>query len=184
MDADEKELTEPRRAVRSTSYSCTVYIDRIERIDTDEQDYREAIETAFPELDRIEGDDLREGVFNAWAAAMADNEVTDLGAFRGFPGPAGFGPLQWVPGFPRPGRNGGVALALFENPTEQRAPDVSIDLLVVGALVHDVSKLYEFDGMASTAVERLLGHPYYGVPASAASGNSERVSQATHSTSS
>jgi hypothetical protein len=94
MDADEKELTEPRRAVRSTSYSCTVYIDRIERIDTDEQDYREAIETAFPELDRIEGDDLREGVFNAWAAAMADNEVTDLGAFRGFPGPAGFGPLN------------------------------------------------------------------------------------------
>ena len=183
MDADEKELTEPRRAVRSTSYSCTVYIDRIERIDTDEQDYREAIETAFPELDRIEGDDLREGVFNAWAAAMADNEVTDLGAFRGFPGPAGFGPLNgYLVSHVRDVTGG--ALALFENPTEQRVPDVSIDLLVVGALVHDVSKLYEFDGMASTAVERLLGHPYYGVPASAASGNSERVSQATHSTSS
>jgi 23S rRNA maturation-related 3'-5' exoribonuclease YhaM len=35
--------------------------------------------------------------------------------------------------------------------------------VIAGALVHDVSKLYEFDGMDQTDVGRLLGHPHYGV---------------------
>jgi putative nucleotidyltransferase with HDIG domain len=41
--------------------------------------------------------------------------------------------------------------------------DIDIDTVIAGALVHDVSKLYEFDGMERTEVGRLLGHPYYGV---------------------
>ena len=35
--------------------------------------------------------------------------------------------------------------------------------VIAGALVHDVSKLYEFDREARTDVGELLGHPHYGL---------------------
>jgi hypothetical protein len=41
--------------------------------------------------------------------------------------------------------------------------EVDLDTVIAGALVHDVSKLYEFDGMERTEVGELLGHPCYGV---------------------
>ena len=55
------------------------------------------------------------------------------------------------------------ALSLAETVLEHREVDLSPDTVVAGALVHDVSKLAEFDGMERTAVGDLLGHPYYGV---------------------
>lgn len=55
------------------------------------------------------------------------------------------------------------ALALAETLIERRAAEIDMDTLVTGALVHDVSKLYEFDGTDATPVGALLGHPYYGV---------------------
>jgi hypothetical protein len=44
----------------------------------DEQDYHETVAAAFPELDRIESDALREDVLDAWCEAMAENGITDL----------------------------------------------------------------------------------------------------------
>ena len=54
----------------------------------------------------------------------------------------------------------GLADSLLE-----RRPDIAVDLdtVIAGALVHDVSKLYEFDREARTELGDLLGHPYYGV---------------------
>ena len=59
---------------------------------------------------------------------------------------------------------------LAETLQERRSVDLSIYTVVAGALVHDVSKLYEFDGMESTKIGTLLGHPYYGVYVVAAAG--------------
>jgi len=136
----------------------------------DDQDHCETIETAFPELDRIADTDLREGVIDAWSASMADNGVTDLEAVPWFP------PAQRDLDLPderlvphvRDVTRG--ALVLAETLTERRTVDVSFDLLVAGALVHDISKLHEFNGMESTAIERLLGHPHYGVHVVSAAG--------------
>jgi len=122
-----------------------------------------AVRAAFPELDAIDDDDLRDGVVDAWATALAENDVEDLGA---------------VPWFPPAQRDLGLddeylvdhvrdvtacAVSLAETLAERRAVELSLDTVVAGALVHDVSKLAEFDGMAETAVGDLLGHPHYGV---------------------
>lgn len=129
----------------------------------DDERHREAVETAFPELDCIADDDCRERVVDAWTTAMADNDVTDLEDVPWFP------PAQRDLDLPderlvphvRDVTRG--ALALGEALTERREANVSFDLVAAGALVHDVSKLYEFDGMDGTTIERLLGHPHYGV---------------------
>jgi hypothetical protein len=129
-----------------------------------------AVSDAFPELDHIEDDQLRAGVGDAWATAMADTGVDDL---------------HEVPWFPPAQRELGIddewlvphvrdvtvcAVETARRLRERRGVDISLDTVAAGALVHDVSKLYEFDGMAETPVGDLLGHPYYGVHAVLAAG--------------
>jgi len=122
-----------------------------------------AVRSAFPELDAIDDDDLRAGVVDAWATAMAENDIEDLGAVPWFP------PAQRDLGLDdeylvdHVRDVTGCAVALVESLAEYRDADVSMDTVVAGALVHDVSKLAEFDGIAETAVGDLLGHPHYGV---------------------
>lgn len=127
-----------------------------------EQHYR-TVERSFPELAAIENSELRTNVREAWAIAMADNDINDL---------------ETVPWFPVVQRDLDLpderlvphvrdvtqgAIALVETLQERRSVSLSLDTVIAGALVHDVSKLYEFDGMESTPVHHLLGHPYYGV---------------------
>jgi len=133
-------------------------------------DHEVAVRDAFPELDRIGDDDLRAGVVRAWAAAMAENDVTDLDTVPWFP------PVQRDLGIDDEYLVGHVrdvtacALTLAETLTERRDPDLSTDLVVAGALVHDVSKLYEYHRDEETPVGDLLGHPHYGVHVVAAAG--------------
>ena len=130
---------------------------------TDSPNSEQPVRDAFPELDRIEDEELRAGVVDAWTTAMADNDVDDLDA---------------VPWFPPVQRDLGIddeylvdhvrdvtacAIALAETLARRRDPDLSLDLVVAGALVHDVSKLYEYRGDEETAVGDLLGHPHFGV---------------------
>ena len=121
-------------------------------------------ESVFPEIEGIEDDGLRTGVATAWMTAAGVNglNVADL-------------PEQpWLP----PERRAedperlvdhvrdvtACAVGLAESLLERR-PDIAVDLdtVIAGALVHDVSKLYEFDREARTELGDLLGHPYYGV---------------------
>lgn len=121
------------------------------------------VTTVFPELDRIDDPDVRAGVRECWEAACAESGVESLSA---------------VPWFPPAQRDLDVtdetlvdhvrdvvaaAVGLAEALETTRGTTIDRDLLVGGALVHDVSKLHEFDGMAETRVHELLGHPYYGV---------------------
>lgn len=125
--------------------------------------HHEAIEQAFPELATIESNDLRTGVREAWATAIADNDIDDLETVAWLPPvqrDLGLADELLVPHI-RDVTQGVITLA--EILQERRSVDLSVDTLVAGALVHDVSKLYEFDGMEPTSVGDLLGHPYYGV---------------------
>lgn len=130
----------------------------------------DAVRAAFPELDAIDDEDLRNGVVDAWSSAMTTCGVDDLEAVAWLP------PDQRRLDLPdetlvshvRDVTAGAVALA--ETLVERRDADVSLDTVVAGALLHDVSKLAEFDGMDATPVYDLLGHPYYGVHFVAAAG--------------
>jgi HD superfamily phosphodiesterase len=125
---------------------------------------------ALPEIASIGDDDLRAGVVAAWETAMADADVDDLGSVPWFP------PAQRALGIEnetlvdhvRDVTAGAVALA--ETLIERRDAPIDLDTVVAGALVHDVSKLYEFDGADETAVGDLLGHPHYGVHVVSAAG--------------
>lgn len=117
--------------------------------------------STFPALEAIEDDDLRTGVRDAWATACADAGIETTAALADVPW---FPPIQQDRNIEaslvehvRDVTRGAVALA-----EAVRAP-VDEDLLRAGALVHDVSKLAEFDGMATTRTYDLLGHPHYGV---------------------
>jgi HD superfamily phosphodiesterase len=124
-----------------------------------------AVRAAFPELDAIEDDELRSGVVDAWTTAMAENTVEDLTAVPWLPptqrelGIEGETLVEHV----RDVTAGSVVLAEHFRDRRGDRLDIDLDTLVAGALVHDVSKLAEFDGMDDTRVYDLLGHPYYGV---------------------
>lgn len=133
---------------------------------------REQVERAFPEIDRIEDEALREGVVEAWTTAMEETGVDDLSAVPWFP------PEQERLGIPDerlvPHVRDvvGGAVAMVEVLADRRGDrmDVDLDVVLAGALVHDTSKLYEFAGTVETKVGRLLGHPHYGVHVAAAAG--------------
>lgn len=126
------------------------------------------IEDVFPEVETIEDDTLRNGVSSAWTTAAGINglEIEELEEVPWLP------PTQSALGI-----DAGeallvdhvrdvtsCALGLAESLLSRNDDlDIDLDVVIAGALVHDVSKLYEFDGMDRTDVGRLLGHPYYGV---------------------
>jgi len=123
----------------------------------------ESVSDTFPELQHIADEDLRAGVVDAWETAMAETGVEGLHEVPWFP------PAQrdlgiddeWLVPHVRDVTAGAAALA--EMLVDRRGADVSLDTVIAGALVHDVSKLHEFDAMDETPVGDLLGHPHYGV---------------------
>jgi hypothetical protein len=121
------------------------------------------VAATFPELAAIDDARLREQVTAAWSLAASDAGVTDLGTLPWLP------PVQRDLGIEDESLVDHVrdvtacARALGAALSERRGATLDEDLLVACALVHDVSKLAEFDGHDRTAVGDLLGHPYYGV---------------------
>ncbi|WP_435063123.1 HD domain-containing protein [Halobaculum sp. EA56] len=133
----------------------------------------EDLDDLFPAYAEIEDPDLRAGVRDAYALALAETDWDDLAA------------VPWLPdeqarlGLPDETNvehvNDVAALATATaDVLLDRRPDLDVDrdLVVAGALVHDVSKLYEFapgdpDG---TDYYDLLGHPYVGVHVCEAAG--------------
>lgn len=130
------------------------------------------VRESFPELDRIASEGMAAGVVAAWEQAMTETGVTDLDS------------LAWQP--PEQKRLGiedeslvahvrdvtQGAIGLAELFVERREQELSLDTVVAGALVHDVSKLYEYDRETAgyTDVGELLTHPHYGVHVTAAAG--------------
>jgi putative nucleotidyltransferase with HDIG domain len=124
---------------------------------------RDHVRTVFPEVAEIDDEALGENVVEAWATAKAENDIDDL---------------RTLPWFPPAMRDLGIedeslvdhvrdvtagAVGLAETLVERRGTPIDLDTVIAGALLHDVSKCYEFDGMQETPMGELLGHPYYGV---------------------
>lgn len=127
---------------------------------TDRQ--RESVQESFPYIDTIGDDDLRDGIVTAWTKGLEETGWT----------------LDEVPWLPPVQRDldlpdeylvdhvndvCDIATAIADNVANNCKIDFSYDLLIAGALIHDISKLYEFDSAGDTPVYEMLGHPYYGV---------------------
>jgi hypothetical protein len=129
----------------------------------------------FPEAERIDDSEMREGVLEAWTLACEAAGVETADELRGLPW---LPPVQCELGIPADAERlvphvrdvtaGAVSLAGAL--VSRRGVELDTDLLLAGALVHDVSKLAEFDGMETTPTYDLLGHPYWGVHVVASAG--------------
>jgi hypothetical protein len=117
----------------------------------------------FPEVERIEDDRLREGPIEVWVRSMLDNDVEDLGALPWFPPAQEEFDLGEVRSIDHVRDVTELAIAMTEQLGESRAVEPSMDMVIAGSLLHDCDKAYEFDGMESTEIEGLIGHPYYGI---------------------
>ncbi len=125
-----------------------------------------SIAAAMPEADRIQDADLRQKVLEVWAEALAESS---------------FGSLEEVPGEPEidPSINQlshqrAVAELAWRiaDVMEEYLPGLRFDrdVLVAGALVHDVGKAYEYDpdrasrwrARPQAAGYPALRHPVYG----------------------
>lgn len=134
-------------------------------------------------VESIEDDGLREGVLAAWTTAMADVGIDDLDGVPWYP------PVQAELDLPdetlvphvREVTRAAIGLTdVFEGRADL---DLDRDIVIAAALVHDVSKLYEYDGEQPTAIGTLLDHPHYGIHVTAAAGLPVEVQHAvvTHS---
>ncbi|KAA9396121.1 HD domain-containing protein [Haloarcula sp. CBA1130] len=101
-------------------------------------DYEEQIQQAFPELDYISSESLRERVIEAWALALERGgwrDITDI-------------PYAWnihevsnvrhVRGVTRIAREAAIEQQEFHG------ADPDIDVIVAATLLHDVGKCYEY----------------------------------------
>lgn len=126
---------------------------------------RDRVTTVLPEVDWIDDTDLRDRTVDAWVTTLDETGVTDLAAVPWRT------PEQQRLGIPlsaetlvehlRNVTRGGASLA--DVLSSREGIDIDRDVVVAGGLLHDVSKLYEFDDAGETAIGDLLGHPYYGV---------------------
>jgi HD superfamily phosphodiesterase len=128
----------------------------------------EDVEAVFPELGSIADERLRAAVAEAWTVACADAGVDTPEELRAAPW---FPPAEVKLGIPEGTETlvdhvrdvTACAVGLAETLVKRRDATVDLDRVVAGALVHDVSKLAEFDGHDPTRIGDLLGHPYWGV---------------------
>jgi putative nucleotidyltransferase with HDIG domain len=106
---------------------------------------RATVRSEFPELTEIEDDDLRRKVVEAWAMALAESGLQRVGDVQGSGGPD----YLVLKTGTQVDHLRGVALLSMRIADQlcQLQPDLDVDrdVLVAGALVHDVGKPMEYD---------------------------------------
>jgi putative nucleotidyltransferase with HDIG domain len=125
------------------------------------------LERLMPEIREISSLDLRRKVMDVWARALAESSFNDLTEVPG---------ESWVdPKITQLHHQRAVAKMAISvaDAFEQVVPDVKLDrdLLVAGALLHDVGKAFEYDPARSAIWRKQpqaagypsIRHPIYGV---------------------
>lgn len=127
-------------------------------------DESEAVTDSFPELVEITDDDLRWGVHDVWTAALADCPHDSLAEVPWWPPLATDLDDTTVTSVQHIRDVTAYAIAIADVARETLDVGVDRDVVVAGALLHDISKLYEIDtGGGTTRRHELLPHPHWGV---------------------
>ncbi|SIR81191.1 HDIG domain-containing protein [Haladaptatus litoreus] len=105
---------------------------------TDYPNYREQVEDAYPELESIEDDELREQVIEAWVLGLERGGWKDIADI----------PYAWnihevtnvehVRGVTR------IAMRAAEEQRDFHGADPDEDVIIAACLLHDVGKCYEY----------------------------------------
>ncbi len=144
---------------------------------------KSAVRKELPELELIKDGDLRERVVTAWASALADTEYKSISDMPPEGNPGEF-ILQRGTQADHMRGVATVALAMADELEKLMGSfGVDRDVLVAGALVHDVGKAFEFSPRNRKRWADDTGrfgnpsvrHPVYGVYYAVASGLPEEV---------
>ena len=115
-----------------------------------DSDFETQVRDAFPELDRIEDDDLRDRVVEAWVLGLERGGWRDIEDI----------PYAWnIHEVTNVEHVRGVTRIALESAREQRefhGADPDIDTIVAACLLHDVGKCYEYTDHVD---EELLDDP-------------------------
>lgn len=133
-----------------------------------------SIAEAFPRLGDIDDARLRERVVRVWTRAIEDSPFDDV---REVP--------WWPPLERRLEGKGPTTVEHVRDVTEfaasmadalaRRGYDVDRDVVIAGALVHDVSKCYELDLEGTNERNEWLPHPHFSVAVLEAAGFSSHL---------
>ena len=117
------------------------------------------IETTFPEIGEIKDDDLREKVISSWEITLEEG---------------GFDPLTnapWAPHFADVAGDQSlvthirevtkISVSLIDCMNEIRQFSANRDHVIAGALLHDISKFFEYNEKGPTNIRELLVHPHF-----------------------
>ena len=108
------------------------------RTDAVETDYASQVEVAFPELDEIDSDSLREQVIEAWVLALERGGWRDIEDVPYAWNIHEVSNVEHVRGVTR------IALDAARQQRDFHGADPDIDTIVAAALLHDVGKCYEY----------------------------------------
>lgn len=116
----------------------------------------------FPEIAEMDNEDLQEKVVETWITAVNDSSFEQTND------------IPWWPPFKE--EVGDVkqvdhvrdvtlcALKIAEAIKESRQNiTIDMDIVIVGSLLHDISKIYEMDGDGFSEIQEWVPHPHYAV---------------------
>lgn len=118
------------------------------------------IRAAFPELDKIDSEEIREKVYQVWSYALDENGYESVNDVHFYPpggdGIGDAGNTQHV-------RDTTIsAIELAEIFTNRRDVEIDLDAVIAGALLHDASKPFEYTPAGvETELNRYVSHPYF-----------------------
>lgn len=122
----------------------------------------QSILDALPEIDEIDDPDTRETVLQTWTNAFEESEFTSLEDIPWWP------PLEEEVNYENQISHlrqvTAFAISITDQYMEFRPEmDLDRDLVIAGALLHDISKLYETDEDGLTELDSWLPHPHYSI---------------------
>ena len=123
----------------------------------------DAVRSAFPELEEIRDEQLRQQVLDVWVRAVDDSGYDDLEAVPWWPPAERNLEGGTVPTIEHVGAVTRIAIGIADSMAESVGTEIDRDVVVAGALLHDISKLYELDGEDTGELHEWVPHPHYGV---------------------
>lgn len=122
---------------------------------------RSDIEAEFPEIQKMENTALRDNTLALWERVVRNGNFESIHE------------VPWAPHLgdvvdeetllPHIQDVLALSMNISETLVQQRDITVDTDAVIAGALFHDISKFFEFEGESVGEIREQLGHPFFGV---------------------
>lgn len=129
---------------------------------------------AFPSLAEIDDQELREQIVSVWISTVDASAYDSLEEAPWWP-PEQDSLDEWKSSASHIRDVAGLSVTFADVLSERFDADIDRDLVVAGALLHDISKFHELAGDELTELHDWLPHPHYGVHVVAKAGLSEHL---------